>query len=475
MPTNTPNMNLLVPTIGTDSGLVWEQSVNANSNNLDAHNHTSGRGSQIPSAGLNIDTSLDMNNQLLINTQATVYSAVNSLSNTLATYVIGSDLYFNDGSSNVVRLTVGGAVNATSSGITSGTASAAFVGSVLVVNADTNKPADVQCGSVLLGNNVTSSNYCTLAPPAAMAASFGLTLPSIPASTSFITLDASGNMLGSIATSLGITGSNIAANTITGAKMVDHTIGLTQLDTTVLQWNRTIFTSNGTFTVPANVTRLFVEGAGGGGGGGGGAGSNIAGSLSGGGGAGGNGAIPQLIVDTVSPGDGITVIVGAGGAGGGGGSAAGDGVAGTDGSDSQFSSLFRFPGGKGGNAGTMGSIGGAVKSASWVQNPGGQGGQTGASSGSVGESSITGTGGAAGLRTSGNGSGGGGGAAGIGDGGAGGGTTSPTPTAGTAAAANSSAGGGGGGGRAFQTVSSSGSAGAAGGSGKVTVYWLGAP
>lgn len=91
-------------------------------------------------------------------------------------------------------MTTGGSVNATSSGISSGTATASFVSSVLVVNSATNTPANIQAGSILIGNNTAGSNFVTLQPQNALGSSYNLTLPTIPASQNIMTLDASGNM-----------------------------------------------------------------------------------------------------------------------------------------------------------------------------------------------------------------------------------------------------------------------------------------
>ncbi len=115
-------------------------------------------------------------------------------------------------------------------------------------------------------------------------------------------------------------------------------------------------TTNGTFTVPAGVTRLLVEawGAGGGGGGDGGM-ATIAG---GGGGAGGNGGYARGVVE-VTPGATLEIVVGEGGAAG---------AQGSDGSDGGSSevrasgiALVSAQGGGGGDAGAVmdGGAGGA--------------------------------------------------------------------------------------------------------------------
>ena len=86
--------------------------------------------------------------------------------------------------------------------------------------------------------------------------------------------------------------------------------------------NYQTFTSGGTFTVPAGVTRLRIRAVGAGGGGGGG-GSAAAAQLQVGGGGGGGGHIIEQVCPVVA-GDTITVTIGTGGAGAAGGAAAGN-------------------------------------------------------------------------------------------------------------------------------------------------------
>lgn len=225
MSTVSPNMNLILSTVNVDSGLSWEQNLNSSLTLVDAHNHAPGNGVQIEPGGLNINSNLSFQSNSAIDLTSTVYTAVGSLPTLLAVYVIGNELYYNDGAGNVVKLTAGGVVNATSSGISSGTATASFNAGVLVVNSAANTPANVQMGSALLGNNTALSKFLTLSPPAAMAANFTLTLPTIPGSTSFMTMDASGNM----GTASSVSGSQIAAGSLTGSQLANQTITSTQI------------------------------------------------------------------------------------------------------------------------------------------------------------------------------------------------------------------------------------------------------
>lgn len=215
----TPLMSLPNPVPGADPGPDYANNLQSSLNILDQHNHSPGSGNQVNPSGIDINSDLTFNtanNAVDLRTaRFTPQVAPLSLPTDLgAVYVSGADLFYNDTAGNQVQITSAGAVLATSSGISSGTASASFVSSVLVVNANTNTPANIRGGSLLLGNNIASSHFLTLAPPSAMGNDYQLNLPAIPGATSFMTLDTSGNMAGSIATSGGITSTNIANNGI---------------------------------------------------------------------------------------------------------------------------------------------------------------------------------------------------------------------------------------------------------------------
>ncbi len=219
MSTLSPNMKLVLSTVAVDSGLAWENNLNSSLTIVDGHNHTPGYGVQIPPAGLNISSNLTFQNNQATNMGAVVFTNQLSLSTLNALYTINGELWFND-PTQPVQITSGGAVNATSSGIASGTATAAFSGGVLVVNAASNTPANIEGGSILLGNNVANSKFLTLSPPASMATNITETLPTIPSATSFMQMDTSGNMSANVAVSAGITGANIASATVTRANQV---------------------------------------------------------------------------------------------------------------------------------------------------------------------------------------------------------------------------------------------------------------
>lgn len=224
----TPNMSLLGISIGVDSGITIEQNLNSDISILDQHNHSPGSGVQIQPSGINISSDLEYNSNGAVGVGFIGLSNLGGSpsTNTSIFSSDGVDLYFLDGDGNIVQMTSGGSVLATSSGISSGTNSASFVSNVLVVNVAANTPANIQCGSILLGNNVANTKFLTLSPPAAMAANFTLTLPSIPASQSFLTIDTSGNIAAYAGIAKGITAANIADNTIT-TNQISLTAGIT--------------------------------------------------------------------------------------------------------------------------------------------------------------------------------------------------------------------------------------------------------
>lgn len=117
---------------------------------------------------------------------------------------------------------------------------------------------------------------------------------------------------------------------------------------------RQVFTSGGTFNVPADVTQVWVSMAGGGGGGGG--GYKGPAGLGGSGGGGGHAVLRQPV--TVTPTENVTVTVGAAGAGG-----AYNIGSGGNGGTSSFGAYVSCPGGVGGGRnnelGTAGGSGGS--------------------------------------------------------------------------------------------------------------------
>lgn len=198
MSTNlSPNMQLPVPAVGSESGPLYAQDVNNCFALVDAHTHLPGSGVPITPGAININTFLNFNNNLatalagLTLTAQSVTPAVNTI------YESGLDLYFVDGVGNNVRITQSGGVAGSPGSISNLTspASAAYVAmsSTFVWQSNTSIAANMDFGSAIFRNLSPNSTFgLTLQAPAALASNYSITLPALPASQKIMTLDSSG-------------------------------------------------------------------------------------------------------------------------------------------------------------------------------------------------------------------------------------------------------------------------------------------
>lgn len=190
----TPLMNLPNPVPSVDPGPDYAQNLYNSLDIIDGHNHSAGSGNQINPNGILINADLPFNSYNATLLRSTRYveqsAALTNPSDLMCSYAVGANgnLYWNDNDGNNIQITSGGAVNATSSGISSGTATASFSGGVLVVDQATNTPGNIQAGSILIGPNTASPNFITIAPPSGLAASYTLTQPAGTPATGALTL-----------------------------------------------------------------------------------------------------------------------------------------------------------------------------------------------------------------------------------------------------------------------------------------------
>lgn len=221
----SPNMGLPVPVASSEAGPQFAIDINNCMSTLDAHTHAAGSGVQITPAAININTALSLNNNSLTSVAGVVLQAQGSTPANSTVYESGTDLYFVDGVGNNVRITQSGGIAGSPGSISNLTspASAAYVAAskTFVWQSGSSIAANMDAASILMRNiTPNSTNALTLQPPASLAANYSLTLPALPGSTSFLTLDTSGNISGSISTNAGIIGSNIALATIAKTNIV---------------------------------------------------------------------------------------------------------------------------------------------------------------------------------------------------------------------------------------------------------------
>lgn len=470
--TLSPSMNLPIPTVGQQPGPEYALNVNAALTLIDQHDHTAGNGVAITPQAININEALTFNNNPLTSVSYTQFTPQTSTPSALDTfYVKGVDAYFIDGNGNDVRITQSGGVAGSPGSITNLTLPASVtyvaVSKTFVFQSDVSAAANLDGASVLLRNITPNSTYAlTLQPPATLSNNYSITLPTLPASTSFLTMSSSGGMVASVPTAGGITGSNIGTATITGSNIAAATIQGSNIAASTVALSNMAFTptlgtqdvtASGTVVVPAGCRGAIIQGCGGGGGGG--ATNSTAGA------AGGNGAALFTYSVSLTPGEGLVVTIGGGGSGSGTWTSPGS-IGGTTVVYGSFGTLSFRGGFGGGSTGTTtaGTPDGNITHSSGVGTVGGAGGAP-AAAGSNGDSSVAFAGGTGGAVQSGLAGGGGGGAGPYGAGGAGGvsGGGGAPPGAGPA---NSGAGGGGAG------IGASWKNGASGGSGRVRITWV---
>src|SRR5690606_39067729 len=110
MATNFMNLTLPVPTVtlGPDYALQNNTAFEA----IDSHDHTSRKGTKVPTAGLNINANLNFNGfkpfgllSLQLNSQSADLSGAPHANSVFAK---SGNLYFTNGSGTVVQITTGG-------------------------------------------------------------------------------------------------------------------------------------------------------------------------------------------------------------------------------------------------------------------------------------------------------------------------------------------------------------------------------
>jgi microcystin-dependent protein len=199
--TLTPNMSLILPTVGQEPGPNWALDINSSFSILDQHNHSNGNGVQIIPSGLNINSDLTFLGNNATNLRSTRFSVQLSplalASDIGCIYVSGADLYYNDTLGNQVRLTIAGAVNGTPGSIGGliAPASVTYVpgNQTYVFQSAVNTSGSLDVGPLTIRNVTASSNGITITPPSPLASNYTITLPAnAPASQGIVEMNSSG-------------------------------------------------------------------------------------------------------------------------------------------------------------------------------------------------------------------------------------------------------------------------------------------
>lgn len=235
----TPNMNLLLPDPTITPGPTYASENDTAFFVVDQHDHTLGKGVPIPSNAININNDLPFNGFNAVSLRSTRYTAQSaplSLPADLnAIYSVNGNLYWNNQIGQQVQITSGASLNASSIGGIGGD----YVGSGALefyTSADktftfwssTNVPANLDAGSVTIRNITSGSFGITLGSNGTIPANYSIQLPpdNTSGTPSFLTYDTSNNITVGPAITGGITGTNVATNTLTLTNFTPRTIVL---------------------------------------------------------------------------------------------------------------------------------------------------------------------------------------------------------------------------------------------------------
>ncbi len=231
--TTLPNMGIDLPTPGGDSGS-WDDKINAAFGLIDTHNHASGAGVAVPTAGININADLSFGGYGATALGRASFSAVAALasgSKTLFVSNADNELYWRTNAGANVKLTNGTSINTTLVGGIVGDYSS--VGAAVAYD-DANKRytlktqtatwARLATGPVrIFEYNTTDSVYVEHAVAAALAASYTVTWPAaLPGSTQLVQITSAGIVSYSNTIAENVTLAAGKTITLSGAGVVKH-------------------------------------------------------------------------------------------------------------------------------------------------------------------------------------------------------------------------------------------------------------
>lgn len=201
--TTTVYMSLVLPIPGFELGPQYAQENNTAFTTIDQHTHVPGQGLPVPTAGLNINADLPINNYNITSqrsskftSQATPLALVTDI-NCLS--VVNGELFYNDLNGTAVQITLNGAVDTSFSGTIVGmgatTASAVYTSfnNTFSFYSNTNTPANLLIGPISISRNTTSTPTITITPSILQVSNYSITLPpALPTESAFLTYDSAG-------------------------------------------------------------------------------------------------------------------------------------------------------------------------------------------------------------------------------------------------------------------------------------------
>jgi hypothetical protein len=205
--TISPNMSLIVPTVGQELGPQYAFDINADLSLMDSHDHSPGKGVQITPAGININSALSFNNNPATSLSAVTFTSQASPNTALGTLSVApgsgtgiGDLYYTDFAGNTIQITKSGQVNVVASSIPGESYSAGTFIWTQTQSSLPTTPANFDIGSIIIRPNIAGTVAGIQLVPPTNSSVAQITLPQ-PASAgsaampNFVTMNSSGVQL----------------------------------------------------------------------------------------------------------------------------------------------------------------------------------------------------------------------------------------------------------------------------------------
>ena len=195
-------MSMTLPVVTSTSGPDYANEVNDDLDIIDEHNHTTGKGTPVPTSGLNINASLPFNGNDAYDLRTARFRTQTSTPSGAADVQIafskGGELHYRDASGNDVAITNGGSVAGTTGsigGLTS-PAAASYGTGEFTWQSNTGGPnaAGMDCGPVTIRDTTSAAFGITLKSPSSIPADYNITLPASapPSGSAFLRMNSSG-------------------------------------------------------------------------------------------------------------------------------------------------------------------------------------------------------------------------------------------------------------------------------------------
>lgn len=248
----TPLMSLVLATPSVTPGPQWAEDLNTALELVDSHDHSSGKGTKIPTSGLNINADLEFNSFNLTEVRSMRLDnqvlALGGTNDVRCLYTVNGELHFNDSNGNQIRLTNAGAIDiSTTGGITgdyttsSADVSYSDVSKTFTLDRSSGTRAKIDVSDVIIREGVAAANSITLKSPVSLTSSYAWSFPAaLPSSTSkFLQVTTTGALENNIDVdnsgieiisnliqlkNLGVTTAKINDSAVTTAKIADGSV-----------------------------------------------------------------------------------------------------------------------------------------------------------------------------------------------------------------------------------------------------------